>query len=167
MYVLVWCYMVFWHILRHDNVLVAQDIMQMHAILCEIKVREYLSEPFDVTSGLRQGCVLSPLLFSLYINGAVEKLRAAKVGIMCREELVPALLIADDMVIYLCGRRRWVEEKSRSAWWMVQRVENEGECRQMWGDAYRKGCKENNVRILSWWRHGQSGAKLQIPRMHS
>ena len=96
---------------RHDNVLVAQDIMQMHAISCrimscEIKVGGYLSEPFDVTSGLRQGCVLSPLLFSLYINGAVEKLRAAKVGIMCREELVPALLFADDMVIYLCGRRR-------------------------------------------------------------
>ena len=55
---------------------------------CEVKVGEYLSEPFEVTSGLRQGCVLSPLLFSLSINGALEKLRAAKVGIMCREELV-------------------------------------------------------------------------------
>ena len=54
---------------------------------CEVRVGEYLSEPFEVTSGLRQGCVLSPLLFSLYINGALEKLRAAKVGIMCREEL--------------------------------------------------------------------------------
>ena len=49
---------------------------------------------------------------------------------------------------------------------MVQRVGNVGECRQMWGDAYKKGCKENNVRILSWWSHGQSGAKLQISRMH-
>ena len=67
---------------------------------CEVRVGEYLSEPFEVTSGLRQGCVLSPLLFSLYINGAFEKLRAAKVGsIMCREELVLALLFADDKVI--------------------------------------------------------------------
>ena len=67
---------------------------------CEVKVGEYLSEPFEVTSGLRQVCVLSPLLFSLYINGGVEKLRAAKVGIMCREELISALLFTDDMVIF-------------------------------------------------------------------
>ena len=44
-----------------------------------------------------------PLLFSLYISGALEKLRAAKVGIMCREELVPALLFADDMVTLAGG----------------------------------------------------------------
>ena len=70
---------------------------------CKVRFEEYLSEAFEVTTGLRQGCVLSPLLFSLYINGAVEKLRAAKVGIMCREELVPALLFADDMVIFAEG----------------------------------------------------------------
>ena len=68
---------------------------------CEVRVGEYLSEPFEVTSGLRQGCVLSPLLFSLYFNGAVEKVRAAKVGIMCREKLVPALLFID----HFCGKR--------------------------------------------------------------
>ena len=39
---------------------------------------------------------------------------------------------------------------------MVQRVGNEGECRQMWGDAYKKRFKENNVRILSWLRHAWS-----------
>ena len=63
---------------------------------CKVRVGEYLSEPFEVTTGLRQRCVLSPLLFSLYINVALEKLGTAKVGIMCREEL--ALLFADDMV---------------------------------------------------------------------
>ena len=31
---------------------------------------------------------------------------------------------------------------------MVQRVGNEGECRQMRGAAYKKGCKENSVHIL-------------------
>ena len=33
----------------------------------------------------------------------LEKLTAAKVGIMCREELVPALLLADEMGIFVEG----------------------------------------------------------------
>ena len=42
---------------------------------CEVRVGEVLSDPFEVTTGMRRGCVLSPLPFSLYINGVVEKLR--------------------------------------------------------------------------------------------
>ena len=85
----------------------------------------------------------------------MEKLRAAKVGIMCREELVPALLFADDMVIFVEGE----DELKRGLGGLMK----ENECIQMWGDAYKKkGCKENNVHILSWWRHGQNGPKLQI-----
>ena len=53
--------------------------------LCgEVKVGEVLSESFGMTCGLRQGCVLSPLLFSLYSNSLVEKLKAAGVGVECR-----------------------------------------------------------------------------------
>ena len=62
-------------------------------------VGEFLSDPFEAKTGLRQGCVLSPLLFSLYINGVVKKLREAKVGVRCGEEQVPALMFPDDMVI--------------------------------------------------------------------
>ena len=35
---------------------------------CEVKVDNGYSDSFEVTTGLRQGCILSPLLFSLYIN---------------------------------------------------------------------------------------------------
>ena len=70
---------------------------------CEVRVGEVLSDPFEVVTGLRQGCVLSPLLFSLFINGVVEKLRENKVSVKCRVEQVPALLFADDMVILAEG----------------------------------------------------------------
>ena len=53
---------------------------------CEVRVGGALSDPFKVATGQRQGCVLSPLLFSLYINGVVETLREAKVGVRCGEE---------------------------------------------------------------------------------
>lgn len=54
----------------------------------EMKVREVLSESFGMSCGLRQGCVLSPLLFSLYVNSLVEKLKVAGVGMECRGRLV-------------------------------------------------------------------------------
>ena len=41
----------------------------------KVKVEGQVSEDFKVNVGLRHGCVLSPLLFSLYINGAVKKLK--------------------------------------------------------------------------------------------
>ena len=66
---------------------------------CEVKVGEEYSEPFVVTNGLRQGCILSPLLFSLYINSLTVELKKAEVGVVCKGWWIPALLYADDMVL--------------------------------------------------------------------
>ncbi len=66
----------------------------------EVKVGEEFSEQFGVTNGLRQGCVLSPLLFALYINSLINELKKAGVGIECRGQRVAALLYADDMVLF-------------------------------------------------------------------
>ena len=49
-------------------------------VSCEVKVGEGRSEPFKVTCGLRQGCILSPLLFSLYINSLITKLKGQEWG---------------------------------------------------------------------------------------
>ena len=43
---------------------------------------------FGVGIGLRQGCVLSPLLFSLYINGVVTRLHDGKCGVQCGGDMV-------------------------------------------------------------------------------
>ena len=58
------------------------------------------SKPFRVACGLRQGCILSPPLFSLYINSLISKLKEEDVGVMCRGQLISALLYADDAVIF-------------------------------------------------------------------
>ena len=67
----------------------------------EVKVGEERSKPFRVACGLRQGCILSPLLFSLCINSLVNKLKEADIGVMCRGQLISALLYADNAVIFV------------------------------------------------------------------
>ena len=49
--------------------------------------------------GLRQGCVLSPVLFSLYINSLVTELKDRECGVVCGDVMVPGLLFADDTAL--------------------------------------------------------------------
>ena len=53
-----------------------------------------------MSCGLRQGCILSPLLFSLFINSIVARLKEAEVGVKCGSKLISMLLYADDAVIF-------------------------------------------------------------------
>ena len=55
-----------------------------------------LSDSFALDSRLIQGCILSPLLFFLYIKSIVDKLRGA--GVSVKWGMVATLLYADDAV---------------------------------------------------------------------
>lgn len=71
--------------------------------LIRVRVNGIISEPFPVLRGTRQGCPLSPLLFSLAIEPLATKLRdnprmtGLRVGGI--EERVS--LYVDDMLLYL------------------------------------------------------------------
>ena len=68
-------------------------------VLCSVRVNGHLTDWFNVNSGLKQGCPLSPLLFNLYINDLVSFLKSFNCGIDIDGEKVSILLYADDVVI--------------------------------------------------------------------
>ena len=38
------------------------------SLFCSVKMGNFLSESFATKTGVKQGCILSPSLFSLYLN---------------------------------------------------------------------------------------------------
>jgi len=66
---------------------------------CCVRVHGFKSDWFEVLSGLRQGCVLSPIMFNMYINDLVINLKGRCNGIPIGGENVTCLLYADDVVL--------------------------------------------------------------------
>ncbi len=90
-----------WHKLQHlgirDKMLSTLQCIYGH-VQCCVRINDVRTDWFNVSSGLKQGCLLSPILFNLYINdlallpnnaGHVVDLDGVKVNV---------LLYADDLV---------------------------------------------------------------------
>ena len=68
---------------------------------CQIKIGGMLSDPFDANQGVRQGCILSPILFNIFISDLPNILDdaendPAKLGIL---KTLSCILWADDLVM--------------------------------------------------------------------
>ncbi len=70
--------------LNPQSVLVFQDVQ---------------TDPLKMEIGLRQGCVLSPILFSLFIADLARDLQASGLGIPIHDVIVGAMLFADDIML--------------------------------------------------------------------
>ena len=53
--------------------------------------------------GLKQGCVLSPILFALYISDLEARLKEGGEGVKCGTEVIPGFFFADDLVAIAVG----------------------------------------------------------------
>ena len=54
---------------------------------------------FDVNTGVKQGDIMSPTLFSLYINDLAEAVKQAGIGIPIGDETLSILLYANDVCL--------------------------------------------------------------------
>lgn len=67
----------------------------------QIRMQNTYTEPIDMTIGLLQGEILSPILFSLYIADIEETMKSSPAGgiTITRDLILHMLLYADDMVV--------------------------------------------------------------------
>ena len=89
---------------------------------------------FGIEVGLRQGCILSPILFSVFIDGVAERVKKVG-GARYGEMRVSLLLFADDIVL--------VAESASELQMMLNEVYD---CSREYRFRYNKG--KSNVMIL-------------------
>ena len=67
--------------------------------MCRVKWGEQYSDWFIITAGVRQGGVLSPDFYSIYVDALLSKLMTLNKGCYLHGVFAAALFYADDMVI--------------------------------------------------------------------
>lgn len=80
--------------------LTARFLLQSYVMqrLC-VKWSSSVTESFSVTNGVKQGGVLSPLLFAIYMDELLTRIKAAGVGCRIGNTFTGALAYADDLLL--------------------------------------------------------------------
>jgi len=70
---------------------------------CAVMWKSVLGKSFIIQCGVREGGVLSPYLFSLYIDDVVKDLRKSGYGIYVGNILSGCILYAEDIILLSCS----------------------------------------------------------------
>ena len=68
-------------------------------LLCRVRWDGYLTDWFEITAGVRQGGVLSPDLYSIYVDSLISILQSSGIGCYILEKFAASFFYADDMCI--------------------------------------------------------------------
>lgn len=82
----------------HDNVLNCLTALYEN-VKCCVWVNGRLTDWFPVDIGVKQRCILSPILFSIYINDLSLAIKALGKGVSIDDEKISILLNADYIVL--------------------------------------------------------------------
>ena len=75
----------------------------------EVHWKDSYSDQFLVRNGVRQGAILSPILFCFYMNDLFKLLRDARTGCYIGNYFAGAMGYADDLLM-LCPSRKGLQE---------------------------------------------------------
>ena len=85
---------------RNMSPLVIRLLLKMYTSQSlKVKWRSVISNKFTVCNGVKQGGVLSPLLFSVYIDGLLKRLKDSGVGCYMGNHFTGACGYADDVTL--------------------------------------------------------------------
>ena len=70
-------------------------------VKCSVRINGHMTEWFDVHSGLKQGCILSALLFYLFVNALRTLLEQSDKGITFDGGTLSCLFYADDLLLIM------------------------------------------------------------------
>ena len=68
-------------------------------LVCRVRWGDAVSEWFTIKAGVRQGRVLSPIFYCIYVDDLVDILKAIGIGCQLRGHFLSILLYADDMAL--------------------------------------------------------------------
>ena len=74
-------------------------VLSMMVSRTKVVFGDFSTEWFGQENGLKQGCVLSPTLFSVLLNDLVNMLDGVGIGIDVGKQLINCLLFADDIAL--------------------------------------------------------------------
>ena len=70
-------------------------IMWYSNLQCRVRWGEAVSQWFTIEAGVRQGGILSPVFYCIYVDGLVEVLSAIGIGCHLKNTFLSILLYAD------------------------------------------------------------------------
>ena len=89
-------------------------------VKCTVRVNCQQTDWFDVICGLKQGCILSPMLFNLFINDLTRVINDVGSGISVGDTPLSILLYADDFVLIADSKLKLQSLLTRLDQWCKQ-----------------------------------------------
>lgn len=116
-------------------------------VRCSLKIGEVSTDGEKLSIGLKQGCVLSPILFALYIRELGIELMNSGKGVTVGDERIPGLFFADDVVL-MADTREELQELLKIA----------GE----YGNKWRLEFSEEKSQVMSLGQKHRTGYKWTV-----